>query len=88
VTVQEAVSEIVRKLLDLDRKELLAGLPRLAEQDRTWDEWTMELRARIELMAADGVSQDMLNATGALVVAMKARLAEQESVSVTSGEAA
>lgn len=86
--VQEAVSAIVRKLFELDRRELLAGHPRLCEQDKTWGEWAGELQARVNYLMVSGPSQDVLDSLAALVLAMKIRLAEQESMSPTSGEAA
>lgn len=83
--VQEAVNDIVRKLNDLDRRELLTDLPRLAEQDMTWYERVQELRARVNLLDADGASQDVLDSLGAHVLAFKVAFAAAEETRVDSG---
>lgn len=83
--VIEAVNGIVRKLNDLNRRELLTDLPRLAEQDKTWGERNMEMRARLDLMLADGPTQDILDALGAHVIAFKIALATAEETRVDSG---
>jgi hypothetical protein len=84
MTHQDALMDILRKLFELDDRERRAGLSNLRDQDRSWDEWLMELRARVSYMAADGPSQELLNVVGAFVVSMKLRLAAQEEVQVGS----
>lgn len=84
----DAVNEVVRKLHDLDRRALLTDTPRLAEQDMTWLERSQELLARVNLLVADGPSQDMLDAIAAHVIAYKLALAAAEELRVESGEAA
>lgn len=83
--VLEAVNEIVTKLHDLNRRQLLTDLPALAEADMTWGERALELQARVNLLVADGPSQDVLSALGAHVLAFKIALAEAEETRVDSG---
>ena len=88
MSVLEAVNDLVRKAQELDRRELMSGLPALFEQDRTDGERLFELRARVNLIALDEPSQDNLDALGAQVIAWKRALAMAEEVRPTSGDAA
>lgn len=84
----QALADIHRKLAQLDRTQILCRSRSLADEDLTWQERSMELRARVMLIVADGPTQDLLDAIGAHIVAYKQALAASEEVSVTSGEAA
>lgn len=88
MTTGDAVNDIVRKLAELDRTQLLCRNRKLADEDFTWPERSMELRARVMLIVADGPSQDLLDALGAHCVAYKIALARAEETRVDSGEAA
>jgi hypothetical protein len=88
VIVIDAINELVVKLTDLNRRQLLTGLPILAEADMTWGERALELQARVNLIVADGPSQDVLDALGAHVLAFKIALAEAEETQVESGSEA
>lgn len=85
MTVQDAVNEIVAKLQRLDDKQLMATGRTLAQADLTWEEWVKEITVRNAYLLADGPSQDVLDAIGAVVIAFKLKLAEAEETRVESG---
>lgn len=77
---------IAGKLRDLNRTHLAAGGGRdLQTEDWTWERRAEEMRARVDLLAADGPSMPLLAALGAHVLAAMLALDTAELADVASG---
>lgn len=86
-TTWRCLEAISRKLDRLNDTQMATGLPPLQLADVTWEWRARELRARVNLLAADGPSFDLLASLGAHVLAALLALDRAEMVDVASGEA-
>ena len=85
----QASREIVEKLRRLNLAETRCGLFALEDQDRTFNYWLGELQARITALSVlQEPSVELLDSLGALLIALKVRVARAQEVQVHSGEAA
>lgn len=82
----DALDLVAAKFRILNARQRACGLPPLHEADLTWEHRAAELQARVNLLAADGPSMDLLAAVGAHTVAAMLALDEAEMVNVASGE--
>jgi hypothetical protein len=86
MTLMDAQALVARKYVELQDRQLKCALPPLT--DLTDGERRLEMLARLNLVAADGPTVDVLAAIGAHVVAWIRSVDEREMHDVTSGDAA
>ena len=86
LTLDQAWQVIAAKLTELQDRQLRCDLPPLT--DMTDGERRMEILARLNLLAADGPTVDLLAAVGAHVVAWLRAVDAREQTDPTSGTAA
>lgn len=86
LTLDEAWKLVAAKLTELQDRQLSCDLPPLT--DLTDGERRMEILARLNLLAADGASVDLLAAVGAHVVSWLRAVDAREQTDPTSGAAA
>lgn len=86
LTLDQAWQLVAAKLTDLQDRQLKCDLPPLT--DLTDGERRMEIAARLNLLAADGATVDLLAALGAHVVAWIRAVDAREQTDITSGDAA
>lgn len=86
LTLDQAWHLVAAKTTELQDRQLKCDLPPLT--DLTDGERRMEIKARLDLLAADGPSMDLLAAVGAHVVAWMRSVDSREQTDPTSGTAA
>lgn len=86
LTLDEAWHLVAAKLTELQDRQLSCDLPPLT--DLTDGERRMEILARLNLLAADGPTLDLLAAVGAHVVAWIRSVDAREQTDPSSGTAA
>lgn len=86
LTLDQAWQLVAAKTTELQDRQLKCDLPPLT--DLTDGERRMEILARLNLLASDGPTMDLLAAVGAHVVAWMRSVDAREQVDPTSGEAA
>lgn len=86
---QRAARECVEKLRRMNLSETSCGLSRLEDTDRTWNYWFSELQARVTALSVlQEPADEVVDSLGALVLALKVRMARQQETQVHTGEAA
>lgn len=84
-----AANECVRKLRALNHAETRCGLFALEDQDRTWNWWFGELQARVTCLSVlQEPSPEVVDSLGALVLALKVRMARHQETQVHTGSEA
>lgn len=87
--VHDALHEILDKFDALNHAEETCGLSRLEDADRTWNFWFTELQARVTaLTVLQEPHDELVDSLGALVVAIKVRMARLQQAQIHTGEAA
>lgn len=86
--IQDAQTLVARKLQALNDRQARCGRPPLQREDFTPEQRVRELYARVNLMAADGMTMDLLASLGAHVYACMLALDQAEVMDPASGEAA
>jgi hypothetical protein len=86
---QMAARECVEKLRRLNLAETSCGLSRLEDADKTWNYWFTEIQARVTALSVlQEPVDEVVDSLGALVLALKVRMARLQESQVHTGKAA